>query len=194
VLTPAQEELVARGELALEAEGETVLVVAPDRPGVLSLATGVLALHRLDVRAASAFARGTTAVDLFRVAPRFGSLPDWTLVRDDFRHALEGSLPLEERLSAREAAYARPDRLVAPSTVRLVDDASETATVVEVRAPDELGVLHRITGVLAFHHLDVRSAHISTLGADVVDAFYVPLLTDPVVRAALEADLLAVLP
>jgi [protein-PII] uridylyltransferase len=193
-LTAAQEALVAKGELALEADGETVTVVAPDRPGLLSLAAGVLALHRLDVRAASAFSRGDTAVTVFRVSPRFGSLPDWAVVRDDLRHALEGSLPLQERLTAREAAYARREVPVAASTVRLVDGASETATVVEVRAPDELGVLHRISAVLAFHHLDVRSAHISTLGADVVDAFYVPLLTDPVVRAALEADLLAVLP
>jgi [protein-PII] uridylyltransferase len=194
LLTPAQEALVATGELTLEADGETVLVVAPDRPGLLSLSAGVLALHRLDVRAASGFARGATAVTLFRVAPRFGSLPDWTLVRDDLRHAVEGSLPLEERLSAREAAYARPERQAAPSTVRLVDDASETATVVEVRAPDELGVLHRITHVLESYGLDVRSAHVSTLGADVVDAFYVPVLTDPERRAALVADLLTVLP
>ena len=194
MLTPEQEEVVARGEFALEPDGETVLVVAPDRPGLLSLAAGVLALHKLDVRAASGFARGATAVTLYRVTPRFGGLPDWTVVREDLRHALEGSLPLEERLAQREAAYARPGRLVAPSTVRLVDDASETATVVEVRAPDELGVLHRIAHVLETHGLDVRSAHVSTLGADVVDAFYVPVLEDPELRAQVVADLLAVLP
>jgi [protein-PII] uridylyltransferase len=194
LLTPAQEELVAAGEFALEADGDTVIVVAPDRPGLLSLSAGVLALHRLDVRAASGFPRGRTAVTLFRVAPRFGSLPDWTLVRDDLRHAIDGTLPLQERLAAREAAYSRPERQVAPSTVRLVDDASETSTVVEVRAPDELGVLHRITAVLESYGLDVRSAHVSTLGADVVDAFYVSPLTDEEERAAVVADLLAVLP
>ncbi len=194
LLTEAQEELVRRGELALEADGETVLVVAPDRPGLLSLAAGVLALHKLDVRAASGFARGSTAVTLYRVAPRFGGLPDWTLVRQDLRQALDGTLPLEERLAQREAAYARPGRIAAPSTVRLVDDASETATVVEVRAPDELGVLHRIAHVLETHGLDVRSAHVSTLGADVVDAFYVPPLEDPAQREQVVADLLAVLP
>jgi len=193
-LSTAQEALVASGEFALEADGDTVLVVAPDRPGLLSLAAGVLALHRLDVRAASGFARGATAVTLYRVTPRFGGLPDWTLVREDLRHALDGSLALVERLAQREAAYARPGRLVAPSTVRLVDDASETATVVEVRAPDELGVLHRIAQVLESHGLDVRSAHVSTLGADVVDAFYVPVLDDQAERSRLVSDLLAVLP
>ena len=192
-LSPEQEGLVAVGELALHADGEQVTVVAPDRPGLLSLAAGVLALHRLDVRAASSFARGQTAVSVFRVSPRFGSLPDWSLVRDDLRHAVEGNLPLAERLVAREAAYAGRGSPAAPATVRLVDDASETATIVEVRAPDELGVLHRITAVLEAHGLDVRSAHISTLGADVVDAFYVTVLADPLARDSLVEDLLTAL-
>jgi [protein-PII] uridylyltransferase len=172
-LSPRQEALVEAGVLALDAEDEQVTVVAPDRPGLLSLSAGVLALHRLDVRSANAFSRGTTAVTVFRVSPRFGALPDWAVVRDDLRHAVEGSLPLEERLAAREAAYSRPGLLTAPPEVRLIDDASETATVVEVRAPDGLGVLRRITEALDHCGLDVRSAHISTLGADVVDAFYV---------------------
>ncbi|MCW2584720.1 MAG: (Protein-PII) uridylyltransferase, partial [Frankiales bacterium] len=194
-LTAAQEALVAKGGVALQAEGETVtVVVAPDRPGLLSVAAGVLALHRLDVRTASVFARGDRGVTVFRVSPRFGSLPDWTVVQGDLRHALDGTLALADKLASREAAYSRRDAPVAPSTVRLVDDASETATVVEVRAPDELGLLHRISAVLAHHRLDVRSAHISTLGADVVDAFYVPRLTDPAQRRAVVEDLLAVLP
>ena len=192
-LTAEQEALVAKGELALHLDGEQVTLVAPDRPGLLSLSAGVLALHRLDVRAASVFTRGATAVTVFRVSPRFGSLPDWSVVLGDLRHALDGSLPLEEKLAAREAAYPKPTVPVAPSTVRLVDDASDTATVVEVRAPDELGVLHRICAVLAFRGLDVSSAHISTLGADVVDAFYVPKLSDDA-RTGLVDDLLAVLP
>ena len=193
-LSAVQEQLVLLGELALEADGDEVTVVAPDRPGLLSLSAGVLALHRLDVRSASGFSRGPTAVTVFRVSPRFGSLPDWSLVRDDLRRAVDGTLPLEDKLAAREAAYARLALPVVASTVRLVDDASETATIVEVRAPDELGVLHRITAVLDDFGLDVRSAHISTLGADVVDAFYVPVLSDPDRRESLVAALLAVLP
>jgi UTP:GlnB (protein PII) uridylyltransferase len=38
-----------------------VTVVAPDRPGLLSTVTGALALHRLDVRSASVFAREAPA-------------------------------------------------------------------------------------------------------------------------------------
>jgi [protein-PII] uridylyltransferase len=198
-LTARQEELIAAGVLALDVADDEVTVVAPDRPGLLSLSAGVLALHRLDVRAASAFSRDRTAVTVFRVSPRFGSPPDWTVVRDDLRRAVEGSLPLAEKLAAREAAYTRRSSMpVAPPTVRLVDDASATATVVEVRAPDALGVLHRITAALDGCGLDVRTAHISTLGHDVVDAFYVVTpggdkVTDAGLRTRIEQDVLAAL-
>ena len=193
-LAPWQESLVAAGVLALEVAEDEVTVVAPDRPGLLSLSAGVLALHRLDVRSASAFARGTVAVSVFRVSPRFGSLPDWSVVRADLRGAVEGTLPLEQRLADRESAYARRSPLpVAPPEVRIDDDASDSATVVEVRAPDGLGVLHRITRALGECGLDVRTAHISTLGVDVVDAFYVDKLTDPARLEAVEAAVLAAL-
>ncbi|MDT7548227.1 MAG: [protein-PII] uridylyltransferase [Actinomycetota bacterium] len=196
-LQPWQEDLVATGRVGLAAHGEEVTVVAPDRPGLLSLSAGVLALHKLDVRSASAFSRGDTAITVFRVTPRFGSPPDWTVVREDLRHAVEGVLPLEERLAAREAAYQRRTSLpVAPATVRLVDDASASATVVEVRAPDALGILHRITAALDECGLDVRTAHVSTLGADVVDAFYVVgpdggKIADEALRREIEERLLA---
>jgi [protein-PII] uridylyltransferase len=44
---------------------------------------------------------------------------------------------------------------------------------VEVRAPDRIGVLYRITRALADLDLDIRSAKIDTLGHEVVDSFYV---------------------
>ena len=191
-LAEHQERLVALGGPLLEAHGDEVTVVAPDAPGLLSLATGVVALHRLDVRSASVSSRGSTGVIVCRVAPRFGSLPDWAVVQNDLRRALTGELDVAAVLGSREAAYRTE---AGEPSVRLLDDASETATVVEVRAADSLGVLHRITGALATAGLDVRTAHICTLGADVVDAFYVVgpdggRLPDPEpVRAALLAAL-----
>src|SRR5438067_1325712 len=83
--------------------------------------------------------------------------PDWRLVRDDLHGALEGSLPLEDRLAAREQAYAR-HHVTAPPAVFVLNDASESATVVEVRAHDAAGLLHRIDRALESCGLDVRSA------------------------------------
>ena len=45
--------------------------------------------------------------------------------------------------------------------------------MVEVRAPDEVGVLYRITRAIADLDLDIRSAKVQTFDLDVLDSFYV---------------------
>ena len=50
-------------------------------------------------------------------------------------------------------------------------DATDAA-VVELRASDAPGLLYRVTRALERAGADVRSARVSTLGGDVVDAFY----------------------
>ena len=45
--------------------------------------------------------------------------------------------------------------------------------MIEVRAQDAPGLLHRIGRALEAAEVRVRSAHVSTLGANAVDAFYV---------------------
>jgi [protein-PII] uridylyltransferase len=161
-------------------------------------AAGVLALHRLDVHAATATSLGSVAVTVFTVSPSFGSVPDWRLVRDDLHAALEGSLPLADRLAERDRAYAGGAHRPAPPLVQLLDDASESATVVEVRARDSAGLLHRIGRALEACDLDIRTAHVSTLGADAVDVFYVVDKTggkpaDDTLRESVAATILAAL-
>jgi [protein-PII] uridylyltransferase len=60
-----------------------------------------------------------------------------------------------------------------PPAVSFHDDESNVATVIEVRAPNRIGVLHRIASSLAEVGLDIRHATVQTLGEDVVDTFYV---------------------
>ena len=96
--------------------------------------------------------------------------------REDLAEVLAGKLPIEERLSERGRVYPvrrRSAAHVPGADVRVDNDASDSATVLEVRAPDEVGLLHRITRVLFEANLDVVSARVSTLGELVVDAFYV---------------------
>ena len=54
-----------------------------------------------------------------------------------------------------------------------MDGASATATVVEVRAHDAPGLLWRVGRALGECGLNVRAARVETLGAEVVDVFYV---------------------
>ena len=63
-----------------------------------------------------------------------------------------------------------------PPRVTVAAAGSRLATVIEVRAQDAPGLLHRIGHALEQSAVRVRSAHVSTLGANAVDAFYV---TDP---------------
>jgi [protein-PII] uridylyltransferase len=130
----------------------------------------VLALHRLDVRGATVTAVESTAVSVFTVTPRFGEAPSWEALRADVRRSLLNGLPLGERLSQRDQAYVKGS--VAEPEVTFADEASDTATVLEVRAHDRPGLLYRVAQAIADCGLDVRSARVGTLGAEAVDAFY----------------------
>jgi [protein-PII] uridylyltransferase len=51
-------------------------------------------------------------------------------------------------------------------------EASDQATVLEVRATDRPGVVHLVCAALAAQDVTVRSAHVATLGPQAVDVFY----------------------
>ena len=172
-LDERQRALADAGDLAVDIDGDRVTVVAPDRAGLLWRWAGVLSLHRLAIRSANAMSVDGTAVTVFDVTPRFGSMPDWDKVRADVRRAYHDALPIAAHLAERDRAYRSDGAHVAPPRVLWIDDASEQASVVEVRAHDAVGLLYRLTRTLADAGLDVRTSRISTLGAEVVDAFYV---------------------
>ena len=200
MLTGAQRDLAEAGAtgagVAVRVDGETVTVAAPDSPGLLSRTTGVLALHQLDVRAATVTTVGRTAVDVFTVSPRFGRGPEPALLRADVARALAGTLPLGDRLAATERAYGHRPGGCRPPRVLWFDGAATGATVLELRAADAAGLLHRVTAALERCGLDVRGARVSTLGGAVVDAFYVVgpdgrPVTDAALRDRVTDDLLA---
>ncbi|WP_405790789.1 [protein-PII] uridylyltransferase [Streptomyces sp. NBC_00029] len=187
-----------------DAVGVELVVAVPDQPGVLPAAAGVLALHRLTVRAADLRSMelpdrlGEVLVLRWRVAAEYGALPQAARLRTDLVRALDGSLDVPAKLADREAAYPRRRGVVPPPPrVTVVPDVSLLATVLEVRAPDAVGLLHRIGRALESAGVRVRSAHVSTLGANAVDTLYVttpegkPL--DPAEAADLAASVTAAL-
>ncbi|GAA3078301.1 [protein-PII] uridylyltransferase [Streptomyces roseofulvus] len=167
-----------------EPVGVELLIALPDQPGVLPAVAGVLALHRLTVRAADlravelptelGSAPGSVLVLDWRVAAEYGSLPQGHRLRADLLRALDGSLDIAARLAEREAAYPRRRGVQAPPPrVTVAPADSRLATVLEVRAQDAPGLLHRIGRALEGAAVRVRSAHVSTLGANAVDTLYV---------------------
>jgi [protein-PII] uridylyltransferase len=198
--TPDVAALMGAGDVATVFDGDRITVVAPDRPGLFSSVAGVLSLHGLDVLSAEAHSdEQGMAANQFRIAmPKHGF--DWERVQETLRHALAGRLALEARLAEKARTYRRRRRQaahVAGPSVRIDNDTSYRATVLEVRGPNRIGVLHRITKALAEMSLDIRHAKIQTLGDEVVDTFYVrtpegtkvddPFYTDEVRRAMLHA-------
>ncbi|MGC0329266.1 [protein-PII] uridylyltransferase [Streptomyces sp. SAI-170] len=161
--------------------GVELLIAVPDQRGVLPAAAGVLAMHRLTVRTAELRALdlpdgvdGSVLLLNWRVAAEYGSLPQAARLRADLVRALDGSLDVAGRLAERDAAYPRRRGVVAPPPrVTVASAASHSATVIEVRAQDAPGLLFRIGRALEDAGVRVRSAHVSTLGANAVDAFYV---------------------
>ncbi|MGY1609109.1 MULTISPECIES: [protein-PII] uridylyltransferase [unclassified Geodermatophilus] len=179
------------------ADGQQVTIGAPDEQGLFSRLAGVLALNQLDVRAAKVDVTDGRATAVFAVRPRFGRAPQPAILADAVRAALEGTLPLAERLRQREADYRQDAARSAPPRISWHDAevSGEATSIVEVRAGDRAGLLYRLTAALGSEGLDVTSARIETLGADAADYFYVsnpdggPL--DPGRRARVEAALVA---
>jgi [protein-PII] uridylyltransferase len=168
-------ELAEGGRRIVTGDG-LLTVMTDDRPGIFSRVAGVLALHGLDVLAASAYSSDDgRALAEFRVVDAVRTEIPWPRITADLERALGGRLALNARLAERARTYSRARRPVLPAraSVHFHNDASATATVIDVEAPDGIGVLYRITRSMAELDLDIRSARVQTLGTQVLDAFYV---------------------
>ncbi len=193
--------LLRAGAQVLRGEGDRLTVVTPDRQGLFSKVAGVLSLNGLAVLDAAVTGLDGMALEIFRVESSFGPTIAWEKLIADLELVLEGRLALQARLAERARVYeghARRVPLQEPPQVIVDNNASRDATVVEVHAPDSIGVLYRITQALAELDLDIVSAKVETMGGRVVDAFYVRdsaggKLQDPTVLVEVERALLHVL-
>ncbi len=174
-------------------------VIAADRPGLLASIAGALALHGLNILSAQAHTtEDGVAVDLFVVEGAFEPEIDeerWRGVRTDLRRALEGRTSLERRVAEKRRHYP-PPRADISTEVTIDDGASDFFSVIEVGAPDRIGLLFDVASVLHDLGLDVHLAKVATFGGRVVDAFYVRdslgrRLADPARAREVESAILA---
>jgi [protein-PII] uridylyltransferase len=131
---------------------------------------GVLALRGASVLAADAATCSDGLVlDVFSVTSAHGAPLTselWPRVATDLQLAVDGQLPLDELLSGTTEAA---DEDVG---VTIDNAASQFFTVVEVRAPDRVGLLYRITRALHEVGLDIHHAKVATHPEGALDVFY----------------------
>jgi [protein-PII] uridylyltransferase len=186
-----------------------VAVVADDSLGLLSSIAGVLAAHRVSIDAAVVSTVDDLALDLFYVRDPYGKViaaddPRWELFRRDLASVLtasgESSTAVIDLLAKRrKRSTLKRFTPAVPTTVHVMDDASQDFTVVEVQSRDQVGLLHTITRTMTDLGLDIHLAKVSTEGEKAADAFYVTdraaggKLRDPARIAELEAALVQAL-
>ncbi|HET8562023.1 MAG TPA: [protein-PII] uridylyltransferase [Marmoricola sp.] len=143
------------------AEGSEVVVVAPDRVGLLADVAATLAGRGTPVRSARAWTVDGFGISSWQVAD---TVPEAAVLRQRL-----------EALVARGRAPAAPPGIHAgrpEPRVTVHADASRRATVLEVRADDGPGVVATVCAALAGLGVEVVSAHVDTIGPQAVDVFY----------------------
>lgn len=206
----AREVIAARRSRAIphvatrirESQGVTeVLVYAGDRPGLFaSLAAAISAAGANIVGARVHTTRDGAAFDVFSIQTTdlkpFGLRDERALdalIQRLTRAALEDHpLPAARPPSRRSAAFA------VEAWVRIDNDITPSATVIEASGRDRLGLLAELAHVCSEARITIASAHIDTFGVRASDVFYVQeenggQIANPRRMAALRGKIEAVL-
>ena len=144
-------------------DGARLTVMAKDRVGLMADVAAVLALQRVGVRACRLWSQGDVGVSQWEVADESVQA---SILQTRFQALLDGRLDAAARLRPSDSvAQLAPAVVVRPG-------AATDATVLEFRAADRPGTVYVVAKALAALGITVRSAHLSTLGPQAVDVFY----------------------
>jgi [protein-PII] uridylyltransferase len=177
--TDEQRVLANSGELLVTIEPRdpdfAIEIIAPDQTGLLSIVAGVLNLARFDVRSARTQTIGKSAIMKWIVSPsQFAPSVDEETIKEAIAQALIDASDLKERIARRISDYANIPSIPVPSPiVETFMDAATDATIIEVRSHDRPALLFGIGDVITKSQVDIRSAIVTTLGAEAIDTLYV---------------------
>jgi [protein-PII] uridylyltransferase len=155
-------------------------VATRDREGLFAILTGVIAANGMNILAARvATSTDGMALDAFRIShienERALEEERWQRTHQLLADVLEGRQDLA-KVMARVSRPGILDRPEIPGVARevIVDNsASEEYTVVEVYAPDRIGLLHRLAQTIFELGLRIHIAKITTNVDQILDVFYV---------------------
>ncbi len=174
----------AKGELlALDAVSNAfravseITVYTPDHPGLFAQVTGAIAAAGGSIVDAKVFTTSDGfALDLFSVQDAeggpFGDASRAERLKQTILKIVRGEA-VPRALFAKRPPKSRASAFNVPSRITFDNEASHTATVVEVRGRDRVGFLYDVSTALFESGLTISSAMIATYGERVVDVFYV---------------------
>ncbi len=156
-----------------------LLVYTADHPGLFMKIAGALALSSVNIVDARIFT--TTdgmALDLIGLqeAESRQAIEDTgrlQRIRRNLERAIAGEIRLEQALAERRQRLSAARLFRVEPRVIVDNRASRLHTVVEVSGRDRPGLLYDLARVFKDQALVIKSAHIATYGARVVDVFYV---------------------
>ena len=183
----AQQPEVSETQLAIAEKGELwveisnrgneyeIEIIAPDKPGLLSIVSGVLNISRLDVRSARTKTIASSAImKWIVVANPHAQEPTNEKLRRDLEDALVDASKIEKKIAERIEAYSQQSAIpVPPLEIEILDDAATDATVIEIRSHDRPALLFTIGSAITRCQIDIKSAIVTTLGAEAIDTLYV---------------------
>jgi [protein-PII] uridylyltransferase len=103
-----------------------------------------------------------------------------------------GRVDVAARLRGRERGVQSKSSIRFPPVVRASNESSSRYTILDIVAPNALGLLHRISRVIAEHRCDVDLVLIATEGGKAIDVFHLTQRGDKLTEAeqlALTSDL-----
>ncbi len=156
--------------------GETlVMVLAPERPGLLAMLADAVGGAHVNIIAAQAFElRDGRALDVFHIQSvdgrAFDEDSDLGRIRAKILKILETDQALRPPKRPRLKRHILMEHV--PVRVRHLPDASSRHTAIEVVAADRPGLLAELTYAISQEGYNIRNAVISTFGERVVDVFF----------------------
>lgn len=187
-----------------------IIICAHDVPGTLAKIAGVISASGLNIMAAEIVttASGRT-LDIFQVSQgaalalllsqREAQAPADPArlkhVAQTLIETLESGHSVENLLKKRIAQTRLEPRLTpqVPTRVEARQDISDTFTVIEIRAPDRVGLLYEIARTLWEYGLNTHVSKIDSLGTQIIDTFYVESARGGKLSAAQTTDIIRAL-
>ena len=158
----------------------SITIITRDSHSLLSKLCGVLAINDLNIHNAKIFTREDgIVIDNFLVSNfHRNSLvneENFEKIRSDITLAINNEFPITQEFNKVKSKWWRLETKLFGRTakVKIEFERHQKFTIIDVFAPDKLGLLYQITQVMHELNLEIYYAKIATKEDGVVDSFYV---------------------